>query len=282
MIENKYPDGTTYVNSTKLGQQVFRLNSYADIWKLKQFVDAFHSEYDKPTQKINPNIIIPNLIDAQADRRFNIGESFGLKLVLQELANMDANFSIFHPHNPEVVEMAFEVLGSKVDIIDNSQFMSEVLMRNTDRYNRENVILMSSDAGGFKPLMKLCDKLRWKGETYSAAKSRKYEGRRSKITQLIDRQDFEGKHVIIVDDISVFGGTFKGLATLLRERNVGQLDLAVSHMTMQNLGDDPVTDYFDNVYTTNSKFDEYYANVLQTDGMIPTSEIKNLEIIKLF
>src|SRR6187402_1324144 len=104
---NKYPDGTSYISETKLGDQVFRINSYEDLWHLNQFVDAFHSQWNSNSNiVVKPTIIIPNLPDAQADRRFSKGESFGLKLVLKFLAKLNANFTIFHPHNPEVVEMA--------------------------------------------------------------------------------------------------------------------------------------------------------------------------------
>ena len=277
---NKYPDGTSYINSTKLGKQVFRINSYEDLWHLNQFVDAFHSEHSKPHIRIRPNIIIPNLIDAQADRRFNKGESSGLKLVLQFLNSLEANFEVFHPHNPEVVE----ICTGNVSIIDNSEFIKEVLrsIEKSDQEqgdfdsNLQNLILMSSDAGGFKPLSKLCDKLNWEGEMYSASKARSWsEEDGTKFVQQIDRQDFGGKDILIVDDISVFGGTFKGLSKLLKTKNIGKLYLAVSHITMQNLGDDPVTDYFDKVFTTNSKFKGYYWR--SKNG---TAE--NLEIISLF
>lgn len=277
---NKYPDGTSYVNETLPNKQVFRINEYADLWSLNQFVDAFHNEYGH-----RPNITIPNLIDAQADKRFNEGESFGLKLVLKFLAGLDANFSIFHPHNEEVVSMGMELLGNPVTIIDNSNFIERVVTE-LDWYNTIedgkrkdfNSFLMSTDAGGFKPLMKLADKLNWKGETESASKSRKYEDGQSKLIQKIDRQDFEGKDILLVDDICVYGGTFKGLATMLRERNCGKLYLAVSHLTIQNHKTDPVFNYFDKVFTTNSKFDEYYTQDYMGEPVKP----KNLEIIKLF
>ena len=137
---------------------------------------------------------------------------------------------------------------------------------------------MSTDAGGFKPLMKLCDKLNWSGETASASKSREYKDGKSKLTQLIAQSDFRGKDILIIDDISVYGGTFKGLAKMLKERNCGKLYLAVSHITMQNLGEDPVTDYFDKVFTTNSKYNEYWCWNKGGSEINPP----NLEIINLF
>lgn len=281
---NKYPDGTSYVNETLPNKQAIRVNTYEDLWKLNQFIDAFRSKYSN--SGITPNVIIPNLIDAQADRRFNEGESFGLKLILKFLAGLNCKFSIFHPHNEEVVSMGMELLGNPVTIIDNSHFIEKVIT-NLDWYNTIengirkdlNSILMSTDAGGFKPLMKLADKLEWKGETESASKSRKYEDEKSKLIQKIDRQDFEGKDLLLIDDICVYGGTFKGLAKMLRERNCGKLYLAVSHLTIQNhKGGDDVFKYFDKVFTTNSKFDEYYIENSLGEPVKP----KNLEVINLF
>tara|TARA_R110000851_G_scaffold41665_1_gene104372 strand:- start:1498 stop:2328 length:831 start_codon:yes stop_codon:yes gene_type:complete len=273
---NKYPDGASYVTVPDYGTSnefVFKINSYENLWHLNQVVDAWNHRYGK-----KPTIVIPNLIDAQADRRFAYDQSSGLKLVCEFLNGMKANFKIFHPHNAEVVE----ALMDNVEIIDNSEFVTKVLLKGLIKdspsilqggINNDNLILMSSDAGGFKPLMKLCDTIGWQGETYSASKARTKDG----MKQLVDRQDFEGKDILIVDDISVYGGTFKGLSKLLRERNCGKLYLAVSHMTVEVLGKDPVTNYFDKVFTTNSKFDEYHWQ--DEDGYMSA---ENLEIIKLF
>jgi len=283
---NKYPDGTSYVQENNpTGYFTFKINTYEDLWHLNQYVDAYNN-FNKGG--IRPTITIPCLIDAQADRRFNVGESSGLKLVCKFLNSMNANFKIFHPHNAEVVE----ALIDNVEIIDNSKFIDIVLeevsnLRKGDgMYNIDNLILMSSDAGGFKPLMKLCNKINWKGETFSASKSRKYENKESTITQIVDKDDFEGKDILIVDDICVYGGTFKGLSQLLKERNCGKLYLAVSHMTIQNLGEDPITNYFDKVFTTNSKFDEYSTKNTEqtkvTNSYFIDGQSRNLEIIKLF
>lgn len=279
---NKYPDGTSYINldlGSILGNKdrletIFKINSYEDLWHLNQFSDCLRGT--------KCTVIIPNLLDAQADRRFSPNQSSGLKLVCDLLNSMtNLEFEVFHPHNPEVVE----ALLDRVEIIDNSEFIKQVIanlafnshIENPDKKFIMDTILMSSDAGGFKPLMKLCDKIDWRGGTYSASKYRHpgptIDGG-SKLVQTVDKEDFKGKDILIIDDISVYGGTFKGLAKLLRERNVGKLYLAVSHMTVQNLGDDPVTDYFDKVFVTNSKYNEYYGK----SGLKP----KNLEIIELW
>lgn len=273
----KYPDGSSYVESNvelmgKMQHNVtFKINSYEDLWHLNQYVDAF---YNFNQQK--PIITIPNLIDAQADRRFNVAESSGLKLVCEFLNNMNADFKIFHPHHPEVVE----ALIDNVEIIDNSKFISQVITKlnilwaGLGMNPNAPITLMSSDAGGFKPLMKLCDKIGWKGETISVSKAKTEAGMKQILPEFTG-----GKDILIIDDICVYGGTFKGLSKLIRETGFeGKLYLAVSHMTVQNLGEDPVTNYFDKVFTTNSKFNEYWYLENIDDHIEP----ENLEIIKLF
>lgn len=291
----KYPDESSYYNLEQMTHRsvvTFKINTYEDLWHLNQFVDAFHSRFE-----VAPVIFIPNLIDAQADRRFDKSHSHGLKLVCKFLNGIKAKFIIFHPHNPEVVE----ALMDNVEIKDNTAFINQVLSSkllkderhparlkdeyfvtkqgyHVDKRVSDNLILMSSDAGGFKPLMRLCDKIGWEGETYSASKYRANHGVEFKLYQEVDRQDFQGKDILIIDDICVYGGTFKGLSKLLKDRNCGKLYLAVSHMTVQNLGEDPVTNYFAKVFTTNSKYDEYFAG-----GKTGNPDIsKSLEIIKLF
>lgn len=296
---NKYPDGTSYVTIPKewegsYQEILFKVNNYTDFVQLLQLCDVL------TYNRVNAHIIIPCLLDAQADKRFDEFQSSGLRTLVEALNNYkELSFGVFHPHNPEVVEALFH----SVETIDNSEFIRQV-KNNIQKENsntkldekgiyspNHQLVLMSSDAGGFKPLMKLCDKIGWKGETYSASKSRKYEDGKSSLSQIVDRQDFEGKDILIVDDISVYGGTFKGLSKLLKKRNCGKLYLAVSHMTVQDLGQDPVTDYFDKVFTTNSKFDSYYFEedlYLQSDDegneymKKERAEPLNLEIIKLF
>ena len=270
-----YPDGTFYPILNEFPKEfTFRINSYSDLWLLKQIKDV----YDHNSK--NAIVTIPNLLDAQADRRFNSNESANLKLVLKELNSMNWEMlKIFHPHNSEIVEAIID----KVEIIDNSEFIKKVILSiegsgYTD-FNfykcllEDKVILASTDAGGFKPLMKLVDKISWKGETFSASKSRKFEDGVSKLIQHVDKNDFGGKSIILIDDICVKGGTFLGLSKLFKARNIKNIYLAVSHITV----DKPnhlLWESFDKVFTTNSKKTFYFNEF----NLIPT----NLEIINLF
>ena len=58
---------------------------------------------------------------------------------------------------------------------------------------------------------------------------------------------------------------------------VGHKSMLTQGTTRLYLGEDPVTDYFDKVYTTNSKF-EFYDKPEKYHG----DKLDNLEIIKLF
>lgn len=147
-----------------------------------------------------------------------------------------------------------------------------------------NLIILSPDAGMYKNLMKMCDKIDWVGETYSASKSREYKEGKSKLTQIVDKNDFEGKDILIVDDICVKGGTFVGLAKLLRERNVGKLYLAVSHLTLPEVSKELV-DSFDMIFTTNSKgWNEYFVKPYENSGhdKVYPQLAENIKVIKMF
>ena len=274
---HKYPDGTKYpevdLNNDKF---VFKLFSYDDLWVLGQILDTYNHN------GINPTVIIPFLIDGQADRRFESNSSHNLKLVCKFLNSFKVKkYVIYHPHNPEVIE----ALLDNVQIIDNSIFIKEVInslnwINQVDELSIRhdmNSILMSSDAGGFKPLMKLCDKIKWQGQTVSASKSRTWDGESSKLVQFVSQTDFEGRDILIVDDICIYGGTFKGLSKILKERNCGKLYLAVSHMPIEFLGEDPVSNYFDKIFVTDSKYPSYSCAKGLDIYRIPNIEVINMQ-----
>lgn len=122
--------------------------------------------------------------------------------------------------------------------------------------NKDNLIILFPDAGAFKWGMKLLDKLNWTGDVCVASKCRQYSDGKTKLIQVIERADFGGKDVLVIDDLLVGGGTFLGLANLLKERNVGRLFLAVSHITIQT-PNKALEAAYERIFTTNSKYSEY-------------------------
>ena len=243
---HQYPDGGIYAEIQDFTDPVIRerINSYEDLFFIKSLKDI--CDYNNIQ---NVELFIPCLFQQQHDRRFKDNQSFEGRLVADFINS--CNFSkvtVFHPHSDVIVGQI-----NKCHVKDNSEYIQWVLEQIP---NNENLILMSSDAGGFKPLIKLAEVIEWKGDTYSASKSR--DPKSHKLTQLIDRSDFGGKDILLVDDICQVGNTFIGLAELLKERNCGKLYLAVSHMCLLNPSL-KLSEIYDTVFTTNSKFkDEIY------------------------
>jgi len=275
---HKYPDGTSYVElDDELDhdniETTFRVNTYEDLHHLVQYLEVLNYNRKKAS------ITIPWLIDGQADRRFAENQSRGLGIISETLNRFnpdDFQFTTFHPHNPEVVEATFEC----IEILDNSEFIRQVAnsLLVTHSLNLENLVWLAPDAGAYKWINKTAETFErhgWPEEVLSASKYRK----KGELRQQLPIQDFEGKDVLIIDDCCIYGGTFKGLSKMLDKANVGRKFLAVSHMTVQNLGEDPVTNYFDTVFTTNSKYEEYFHN---PERGVLDFNIPNLEIINMF
>ena len=281
----KYPDGSFYcevdLSEIVMEDITLRLNTYEGYWFLSQLADILlHNNVT-----LN-SITIPSLLDAQHDDRFKDNQSYNVWFTVKTLQNLSSitnQVNIFHPHNPQVVKALFP----DINIIDNSEFIEEVLgeIKSEDRYGfdanelQRNLILLSTDAGGFKPLMKLADKLQWEGDTASCAKSRKYVDGKSVLTQLVDREDYQGKDILIIDDICVYGGTFIGLSKLLKERNCGKLYLAVSHITVPRISQQ-LEDSFDGIFTTNSKYDSYEGE--RSHGPVVFTYDSKIKVIKMF
>ena len=248
----KYPDGTVYANISDFTNPVIieKINTYEDLFFIKSLKDVCDNNGVKEVR-----LIIPCMFQQQHDRRFNENESFELKLVADFINS--CNFTkvhIFHPHSDVT-----PALINNVIVINNYNFITQVLedIGNTP-------ILLSTDAGSYKWINKLADVIVFKGEVYGANKSRDLITH--KLTQVVDRKDFEGRDILIVDDLCVFGGTFVGLAKLLKERNVGKLYLAVSHMTVKTPNKE-LENFYDKIYCTNSKYDEYELDNLKVIPM---------------
>lgn len=261
-----YPDGTFYPLVTEhLSHELltYRINSYEDLWFLKQIKDVLDHN------KITCDLIIPCLLDAQADDRFLENSSSNLKLVCNFINDMKwKSVSIFHPHNKEVVKALVE----NVIITNNNNFISTVLKD----INNADLCLLSPDAGAYKWITKLADNLQFTKEVYSASKSRKWEEGNPVLKQSLDVQDFKGKDILIIDDIIIGGGSVIGLSKMLKERNCGKLYVAVSHITIPYPNPE-LFKSFDVVYTTNSKNLEY---LIKTETL--ETYPQNLKIIKLF
>lgn len=141
-----------------------------------------------------------------------------------------------------------------------------------------NLVMLLPDGGAYKWGVKLADKIGFTGDVLACAKNRVYEDGKSKLKQQLPDFTFEGKDILIIDDICIYGGTFVGLAKMLRKRNAGKLYLAVSHITVEYPNPE-LFSLFDRVFTTNSKYDSYQPIPIRDGGFMNSDK---LEVLKLF
>jgi len=238
----KYPDGTIYAKINNFENPIIieKINTYEDLFFIKSLKDV--CDYNNIKNVI---LKIPCMFHQQHDRRFNTNESFDLKLICEFINSCNFNeVHVYHPHS-DVTQMGL----NNCHIIDNTEFIKNVL-----KDIKTTPILFSTDAGSFKWINKLANNLKYEGEIYAASKSRNILDK--SIVQSIDKMDFEKKDILILDDLCVYGGTFMGLAKILKKRNIGNLYLAVSHITVSNPNLE-LESLYDKIYCTNSKYNNY-------------------------
>lgn len=234
-----------------------RINNSDDFLFLLLVIDTLKKDYQNHTV----DVFIPYMLYQQADRDFSVGECFSLRTVSRILNSIGVNsYTIYDPHSDVT-----PALLQNCKVVDNSEYIRWVLeqLPSLGKYsNGFNVVLLSPDAGAYKKIYKLANKIQFKGEVASANKSRSISTGNIDSLEL-SKQDFEGKDVLIVDDICIGGRTFIELAKKLKERNVGNLYLAISHGIFSN-GYDELSQYYKKVFTTNSRKNEYDHDLIST------------------
>lgn len=211
-----------------------RLNSFNDLGLLCLAVDALQ----RMDAKLG-NLIIPYFPSARQDRVMVKGESLSVKVYADIINNF--NFKkvfVFDAHS----EVTPAVLNN-CEVITNHKFIEKVI-----QLIGNDVVLISPDGGALKKIYKLSEFLGGV-EVVECSKSR--EVKTGKLTGFkAYSEDLKGKDCLIVDDICDGGGTFIGLAEVLKNKNAGKLYLAVSHGIFSKGLDD--LNCFEKIFTTDS------------------------------
>lgn len=201
----------------------------------------------KSNPKVELNLFIPYMPYQQADRDFGIDECFSLKTICNFINSMNFNkVIVFDPHSDVT-----PALLNSCTVMDNSSFIKDTLYHWMDQYQgktyQKDLIILSPDAGAYKKIFSLCEKIGFKGQIECCAKSRNHEtGEKTIIVPKFD----ENKDVLIIDDICLAGGTFLGIANQIKNKCY----LAVSHGIFNN-GIDHLLKRFEMIYTTDSRCD---------------------------
>lgn len=188
---------------------------------------------------LNPNVFIYYLMGARMDRIMSFNEPFTLKLVMNILSGFDACFIVTEVHNIQMIE--------EKDGWGNWFFYTDI----------PKGVRCYPDAGAFSRYKHSFAILSEKGfiESIICQKRRDPEtGKLSGFELDCGEVEIEGKDVIVLDDLMDSGGTFCGIAPLIRNKKPGSLTLRVCH-AIQLEGIKRVAAVYDKVIISNSYFD---------------------------
>lgn len=186
------------------------------------------------------NVFIPYFPGARQDRVMVSGEPLTVKVYADILNGLKLNsVTVFDAHS----EVTMAVLNNCKDI-RNNKFIKSVI----GQIDKE-LILISPDGGALKKIYKVSEYL---GGIQVVECSKKRNVKNGKLEGFkVYEEDLEGKDCLIVDDICDGGGTFIGLAKALKQKNAGNLYLAVSHGIFSK-GFNELNKHFTKIFTTDS------------------------------
>lgn len=257
----KYPDGQLNVQideSDRLGITRQKINSYEDLFELMSKVEVL-----RYNQIELQELFIPCLFGQRSDRRFSKNESFGLKIICDFINQMGfKKVKILDPHSD--VSLA---------LINNSEKISsfEYVQQVCREISKENLVLISPDAGAYKKVFKYGEDLEL--PVVAANKFRDLEGN---ITLNI-LGDVKDKKCLIVDDLCDGGYTFLVLGKKLKELGVNKVYLYVSHGYFSK-GFKELNEVLDGIYSTNSVKD-IGDFITDSSGDLMKTNLKQFKVI---
>lgn len=215
-----------------------RINNSDDLMLLLLAADAIGG---------NVSAIIPYLPYSRQDRKMVKGEPFSLKVLANILktANFNKVYTI-DPHS-NVSELLIENL-SKIDL--HCAFYNVIKVKLEKQFGEYS--LVSPDAGALK---KIYDTQKQIGgnDILCANKVRNLNtGEIIRTEVLAAPERIKGQNLIIVDDICSRGGTFKALASVLKEQGAASVTLVVSHYEWTANEEEMQKSGIDKIYTTDS------------------------------
>ncbi len=223
------------IQNTESIHVTHRINSFNDLGLLCIAVDAL-----KRMQIKHIHIFIPYFPGARQDRVMVNGESLTVKVYANIINGLGVDsVTIYDPHS----NVAPALLNNCITI-QNNKFIEKIIPQVP-----EETILISPDAGASKKIFKLASQLNIKQVLECGKKRNVISGKLTGFTVPID--DLNNRPCLIVDDICDGGGTFLGLGAELKNKNAGNLFLAVSHGIFSK-GFDQLSPVFNQIFTTDS------------------------------
>lgn len=231
-----FPDGEKHLRINELDRKDTvaircRIKSSDDLFLMMQLSDILNRQC-----VTIENIEIFYLMSMRCDRLFSFEQPFSLRIVANVINSFNAKkVCIYEPHSDISLDMiknseAYYLCGISRYITGNVCFPD---LGSCKRYGKEFPIGL--------PI--ICKK-----------KREVYTGKLLSFEIESIGSYLEGMSISVVDDLCDGGGTFCGIAELLRPLNPCRLNLYVTH-AVQREGIEKVAKYYDKVFITNSYAD---------------------------
>jgi len=210
-----------------------------DIMELLMVQDAVKRNY----RNAELRLIIPFFPYARQDHISDKGESLSLKVFADLINSMNFKEVITYDLHSSVSN----ALINNLTEIEQQTIVYSIL----DKMDIDwaNTVLVAPDAGAAKKIYKLSALLP-NVQVVIADKVRDNIGQI--ISTTVFHDDFEGKKVIIVDDIADGGRTFTELAKVLKTKNCGEIVLIVTHGIFSKGIDVLIEGGIDEIHTTDT------------------------------
>ena len=193
---------------------------------------------------------VPYFLGARSDRRFEEGTVHYLKEVICPIINslkFDA-VVVLDPHS-DVLEACLDNMVK----IDNHLIVKSALTAIDNKNDaRDRICLVSPDAGAYKKIFDVAKKFEI-NKVITATKVRDLKTGKILHTEVPLSDSYHGDiKFVIVDDICDGGRTFTEIAKAIRDQLPNaKIYLIVTHGIF-SAGEEPLKEYFEHVYTTNS------------------------------
>jgi ribose-phosphate pyrophosphokinase len=245
----RYPGGEVHVRLTKAVSEEL-LNTAidtvavvarivdGDIMPVAQLIDALKMS---TTAKID--LILPYLPYGRADRRFGIGDSYGLVVFARMINSCHPDRVLTLDAHSDKAELHIKDLTN----VSPNKIIEQVVAR----VDGSAVYGHSVVATGILLPDKGATRYGYKTNLI-ASKARDPQSGKLSGFVVPNKSEFQSDNILIVDDICDGGGTFIGIAEALRKAGVEQdLFLYVTHgIFSKSLS--PLKQYFKHIYTTDS------------------------------
>jgi ribose-phosphate pyrophosphokinase len=205
-----------------------RIKSGNDLLNIALALDAIKAIVGDAPEKLNLNIAY--LLGARMDRRIAPGQPATLHIIaglVNEIAQGVGHLRILDPHSAVTMQLI-----PKAEVIHPDRLVAAALSEVEAKFNEKAVVVIP-DAGAIPRTNGILKRLNLKHFNANTDVARCSKVRNSQTGKLsgfaFDEGNVRGRIAMIVDDICDGGGTFSGVAKVLREQGATKVFLCVTH-----------------------------------------------------